>query len=263
MFYDSHSVENTKQIIKLTGESNLSRLIEKYIREVFDHREVSKPLRKKLFDYYFKNLSKALNKTYKPSLEFYDKDLIKLLTENIAEFSAFKEVSFQNSLLDIIKEKGALPTWSEFKKRALNNSKLFNSNWLKTEIQHTIASANMALKWGEFQADKDLYPNLKYVTVGDERVRDSHKKWDGYIAPVDSSVWKWLTPPTDYGCRCDLVQTDEDPSKELPEGKPDKAFQNNPYFSGKIFTESAYEQNLNKEGRNNARSNFDEFYKED
>ena len=127
-------------------------------------------------------------------------------------------------------------------------------------MQHTIASANMMLKFSEYVADKDLYPNLKYLTVGDERVRESHKKWDGFIAPVDSEVWKWLTPPTDYGCRCDLEQTDEEASSEPPEGRPEKPFQNNPYFSGKLFAISAYEQNLDDAAREIAESNLKEFF---
>ena len=179
------------------------------------------------------------------------------LKTNILEFSAFKEASFRNSLVELITDTGKLPTWSEFRKQALATSQLYNVNWLQTEFNQTVATANMTGKWQEFQETKDLYPNLKYVTVGDKRVRDKHKKWDGFIAPIDHPIWKKLLPPNDWGCRCDVIPTDETPTKGYETFKaPIKAeFANNGAISGKIFKESAYEIVLSKQDRIKATQN--------
>lgn len=217
----------------------------------------------KLIDFYFKKLGKGLDTAYNPKLEFYDGDLAHSLKTNILEFSAFKEASFRNSLLELLTEKGKLPTWSEFRKQALATSRLYNVNWLATEFNQTVATANMARKWQEFQDTKDLYPNLQYVTAGDERVRDKHKKWDGFIAPIDHPIWQKLYPPNDWGCRCDVIPTDEDPTKgyETFTAPIKGEFANNGAISGKIFKESTYEKTLDNSFKKDAKINIAAYLK--
>ncbi len=177
---------------------------------------------------------------YAKSLEFYDKDLAYQLKHNIAQFSEFKETSFRNELLNTLTNKGSILPWSEFKKKAQEISGLYNVNWLQTEYNQTVATANMAGKWQNFQRNKDLYPNLRYSTAGDSRVRDKHKHWDGFIAPIDHPIWKKLYPPNDWGCRCTVVQTDEEISADVPDIKVKKEFKNNAAISGKIFNAPTY-----------------------
>lgn len=217
----------------------------------------------KLIDFYFKKLGKGLDTTYNPKLEFYSVDLAHALKTNILEFSAFKEASFRNSLVELINDTSKLPTWSEFRKQALTTSQLYNVNWLQTEFDQTVATANMAHKWQEFQDTKDLYPNLKYVTVGDKRVRDKHKKWDGFIAPIDHPIWKKLLPPNDWGCRCDVIPTDESPTKgyETFTDTIKGEFANNGAISGKIFKQSAYELTLEDAFKKEAKINIGTYLK--
>ena len=121
----------------------------------------------------------------------------------------------------------------------------------------------MARKWQDFQKTKELYPNLKYVTVGDKRVRDKHKKWDGFIAPIDHPIWKILFPPSDWGCRCDVIPTDEAPTKGYKNFTPSikDTFANNAAISGKIFNEMPYELTLNNTFKNEAKINVSEYIK--
>ncbi|MEO0628337.1 MAG: phage minor head protein, partial [Bacteroidota bacterium] len=86
----------------------------------------------------------------------------------------------------------------------------YNFTYLQTELLTLEAVANSAGQWRDFVDRSDLYPNLKYVTAGDERVRDSHAAIDGAIYPVGDPFWDTHTPPIDWRCRCILVQTDED-----------------------------------------------------
>lgn len=218
------------------------------MRELFDKREVSEKLKIQLIKFYYDRLSKALSKGYNPEPELYDKDLVEKLKNNLVEFSAFKEASFNNALLEVLEESKQLPTWKEFRQKALEISDLYNVNWLKTEYHQTVTSANMALKWQDFQENKDLYPNLKYVTVGDERVRHKHREWHGFIAPIDHPIWKILLPPNDWGCRCDVIQTDEEPTKGYQELEVElkKEFKNNTALTGKVFVNINYKDHLSK-----------------
>jgi SPP1 gp7 family putative phage head morphogenesis protein len=181
---------------------------------------------------------------FSPGIEQYDPQLAHSLKYNVAQFSAFKESSFKSQLEQLLTSNGDIVPWSDFKKKAYAISGDYNKRWLKTEYDHTVASANMAAKWKDWEENVDLYPNLKYVTVGDQRVRAKHAQWDGLILPFNHPWWQTHLPPNEFGCRCDAEQTDEDVSVELPSTRVNKEFENNPASTGKVFKENAYEKSM-------------------
>ena len=219
----------------------MSRLIEDYLRNLFEEKKVPENQREQLWRYYYDKLSKGVDEGFSPQSSHYDKDLADALKLSIAEFSAFKETSFRKTIEDLlVDENGSLRSWSEFKKEAYKVSGDYNHRWLETEYHQTIANAQMAEKWKGFEANADLFPNLKLVSVKDGRVRPEHQVLDGTIRPLNDPFWKTHTPPLDWGCRCDVVQTDEPPT-EIKGGLQLKIeFENNPAISGKIFGGSAY-----------------------
>ena len=105
----------------------------------------------KLLDFYYKKLEKALKSGYKKSVKYYSIDLANSLQKNIIEFAAFKEASFRNALIELINDNDYLPTWSEFKSKALDTADLYNKHWLQTEYDQTISTANMAGKYKQYQ----------------------------------------------------------------------------------------------------------------
>ena len=244
MFYRTNCCGHTDPI-KLSKEDDyLSGLTESYIRQLFDDRKVSEANQKKLWEHYYNTFSKGIDLGYNPKPEMYNPALSHSLKYDIAKFSAFKATSFKNQLESNLTKDGKISPWSEFKKKADELNIQYNRNWLKTEYDHTVASANMAQQWQDFIADADLYPNLKFVTAGDARVRDSHKILDGTVLPINHLFWKTHCTPLDFGCRCNIEQTDETVSEKIPDFKAKKAFQNNPYYSGKVFNESPYADGL-------------------
>ena len=219
----------------------MSRLIEDYLRNLFEEKKVPENQREQLWRYYYDKLSKGVDEGFSPQSSHYDKDLADALKLSIAEFSAFKETSFRKTIETLlVDENGSLRSWSEFKKEAYKVSGDYNHRWLETEYHQTIANAQMAEKWKGFEANADLFPNLKLVSVKDGRVRPEHQVLDGTIRPLNDPFWKTHTPPLDWGCRCDVIQTDEPPT-EIKGGLQLKIeFENNPAISGKIFGGSAY-----------------------
>lgn len=235
----------------------MSRLIEDYLEELFNEKNVSFVTRQKLWSFYNEKLSKAVDVGYSPDLEFYDEDLAKSLKENIAEFSAFKETSFKKEVESLLTDGKHLRSKSDFKQEALKVSDDYNYRWLETEQHHTIAVANMTSKLKDFERNVELYPNLKLVSVGDARVRKDHQVLNGTVRPFNDPFWKSHTPPLDWGCRCDLEQTDDEVTT-VPGGFQTKIeFENNPLESGKVFGGSAYESNITvseaKEAKKNAK----------
>ena len=219
----------------------MSRLIEDYLRNLFEEKKVPENQREQLWRYYYDKLSKGVDEGFSPQSSHYDKDLADALKLSIAEFSAFKETSFRKTIETLlVDENGSLRSWSEFKKEAYKVSGDYNHRWLETEYHQTIANAQMAEKWKGFEANAGLFPNLKLVSVKDGRVRPEHQVLDGTIRPLNDPFWKTHTPPLDWGCRCDVIQTDEPPT-EIKGGLQLKIeFENNPAISGKIFGGSAY-----------------------
>lgn len=235
----------------------MSRLVKKYIEDLFEEKGVSEQNKKSLWKYYYDELSAGVDVGFSPSFEFYDKDLAKSLKDSIAEFSAFKETAFRKDLEKLLTTDGKLTPKKEFLKEAYKVSDDYNHRWLNAEYHQTVANANSAQKWKDYEAAADLYPNLKLVSVRDARVRPEHKALDGTIRPINDPFWDNHTPPLDWGCRCDLEQTDEEPTEVKGGVQMKIEFENNPAKSGKIFGGSAYERRITvtegKEAKKNAK----------
>nr|WP_294922171.1 phage minor head protein [uncultured Flavobacterium sp.] len=181
------------------------------------------------------------------------------LKNDIAKFSAFKESSFRSQLEEALTKDGSVVPWSEFKKKAAELNIEYNQRWLKTEYHHTVATANSVANWKSYEADADLYPNLKYNAVNDARTREKHKALDGLILPINHVFWKTHNVPLDWGCRCGLEQTDEEPSKVIPELDIKGAFQNNAALSGKVFGEVPYENGMDNVKKTESKANAKRF----
>jgi SPP1 gp7 family putative phage head morphogenesis protein len=223
---------------------------------------VSPENQKLLWQHYYDTLAKGVDAGYNSTIEMYDPALAHSLKYDIAKFSAFKETSFRKQLESALTKNGKIVPWSEFKKTADVLNIDYNRRWLKTEYNHTVATANMAQQWQDFEADKDLYPNLRYNAVNDGRTREQHKAWDGLILPIEHVFWKSHYPPNDWGCRCNVEQTDDKPTVEMPEILIKGAFNNNAALSGKVFNEVPYASGLSsaevKVVEKQARRNFEE-----
>lgn len=237
----SKCCEKEGHVQSVTADFSLSRLIKEYLDEIFRSRNVSEENRKKLWEYYYNKFSGGLEIGF----TYDDQELLKELKMSLAEFSAFKEASFKNLLQNSLIKEDRLISWQEFKKLAYQIDAEYNFRYLEVEYNQTIANAQSAAKWKDFEETKDLYPNLKFLTVGDGRVRPEHEILNGIIKPIDDPFWSSYYPPLDWGCRCSVMQTDEEPEGELKGGFQTKIeFENNPAKTGKIFGETSYKNNL-------------------
>ncbi len=182
------------------------------------------------------------------------------LKKNIAQFSAFKETSFKKTLENLLTSDGHLTPKDDFLDAAYKVSGDYNGLWLETEYHQTVANAHMAEKWKDFGRNLDLYPNIKLTSVQDGRVRPEHKVLDGTIRPYNDPFWNTHTPPLDWGCRCDIEQTDEEPTEVKGDLQLKIEFENNPGKSGKIFEGTAYEEGLTETEKKEAENEAQRLY---
>ena len=70
---------------------------------------------------------------------------------------------------------------------------------------------NTAYTEGRFQQLKDpvirrIVGAFEFSSINDNDTRTNHKKCDGLIAAVDSTIWNRYKTPIGYNCRCDVVE---------------------------------------------------------
>lgn len=162
------------------------------------------------------------------------------LKKNIYQFSCaktFTQLEAINKLL--VTADGRLRTYKEFREGVRALSKQFNENYLQAEYQTARAAAQMAQRWQRFLEAKDLFPNLEFRTVGDDRVRPDHILLDGIIQPIESPFWKQYFPPLDWRCRCDVMNTAADPTPVDYDKLPEVNFKGNVAIDEEIFTKKA------------------------
>lgn len=180
------------------------------------------------------------------SIDYNTPDGIMLnnLATNVYQFSAAKNYTQLRQLTQaLLDEAGKLRTWSQFKKEAFAITEAHSITWLKTEYDTSIASAQMARKWVEIEANKSTLKLLQFDAVIDTRTSDTCRPLDGIIKPFDDPFWNVYYPPNHFKCRSAV--------KQLRSGKitptndivyPDKGipamFQTNLAKSGLIFPPS-------------------------
>ena len=223
--------------------SSIDSIFEKAIKNVFDKKikagELDPSVWKHNVDEIWKGGLEGFNSGYGD--EAQSDDLRKALRRNAGSFAAFKNHANVNEWVDaLLDENGNARNWQDFKAKALEINADYNTTWLQTEYNFAQRSATMAVEWERIQADKDILPNLKYVTVGDDRVRPAHEKLDGLIVPIDDPFWSLFYPPNGWGCRCYTEQTDE--AIKEPDYTPDEtevplSMRHNVGKGEKIFSE--------------------------
>jgi len=98
----------------------------------------------------------------------------------------------------------------------------------RTQTQFAYSAGQQAVL-----ADPDIDEILwghKYVTVGDDRVRDRHRGLDGVTLPKKHQLWQTIMTPNGFACRCGTIPIYEKRKSARPRGGagPDEGFEFNP-----------------------------------
>lgn len=136
-----------------------------------------------------------------------DEVMLRSLRENVYIFSAAKDYQMTKEVGSLLQTKKGLRPFNEFEAEAAKVFDTYNRNFLTAEYNSAIAQARGASDWGTIQQDKDLYPQLQYQTVDDDRVRPAHRVLDNIIRPVNDNFWNTFMPPNGWNCRCTVIQT--------------------------------------------------------
>lgn len=171
-----------------------------------------------------------------------DADFYRELRYNNGVFAAFKTHRFQNDMASqLIGEDGKLKSFTQWERDTASIRNHHVRRWLETEYNTAVRRAHLAADWRQFEREKDILPNLRWVkTTAVTPGKDHEPFWD-IIRPVDDPFWNEHRPGDRWGCKCGLRSTDADPTP-LPTGindpiyKPAPGLNNNPGKDAMLFS---------------------------
>lgn len=177
------------------------------VRRVFERRITPDRLPSDLFTFSFFAFVEQLFSEYGLPSDFPEgsprRAIANVAKTNLGLFSGAK--TFQNVLelsIAVFDENNQIRPFEDFRSTALNINRRYNLDWLRTEQNAAFRQSQAIEAWQAIQEDVDVFPLLRYSTVGDNRVRDSHRIIDQVVKPVDDPFWDVWFPPNGFNCRC-------------------------------------------------------------
>lgn len=153
---------------------------------------------------------------------------IERMRRNLASFSAHKaQAALAEARAYLYDADGKKLPKARFEELATGVMRRHNRTYLRAETETAAGAAAQAEGWQRFTSRAYLYPNLRYETVGDERVREEHRSLDGGVYPLNSSFWDTYYPPNGWRCRCIVIQTDDPVDEKAADWTPSKGFNQN------------------------------------
>lgn len=220
-------------------------MVERALRRVYSENFDPKgEIEENLFSHTWKTLNKATDEGF-GKIEFGhpDFEFLQEIKYNNAVFAAFKTHRQQNDLFAQLTDKEGVPkSFAQFKKDTAPIIGQYNVNWLQTEYNTAIIRARGAVQWKQFEREKHIYPNLKWLPSMAAIPREEHKPFYNRVWAQTDPFWKSHRPGDKWGCKCGLTSTNEPvtdsviPKTDMPEPSP--GLDNNPAEDGKLFSDT-------------------------
>lgn len=135
-----------------------------------------------------------------------DEISVQRLKESNYVFSGIKTFhELKEAFPSLVDADGNIKPFEQFLTEVRRVHKTYNRQYLQAEYHLAQSSASMAARWKKFEKDGDRYL-LQYRTIGDKRVRPTHRDLHGITLPINSKFWDEYFPPNNWNCRCSVVQ---------------------------------------------------------
>ena len=170
-----------------------------------------------------------------------DHDFYEDRNRNNPVFAAFKVHRMQNDMAALLLDSnGVLKPFERWAKEVMPIADHQIYQWLETEYDTAIIRAHQAADWRQFEREKDVLPNLKWMPSTSLHPGADHRRFWGTIRPIDDPFWNNHRPGDRWNCKCSLSSTDEEPTP-LPDfdpaDKPQDGLENNPGKDARLFSD--------------------------
>lgn len=117
-----------------------------------------------------------------PDADFYEE-----LKRNNAVFAAFKVHRMQNDMAALLLDSnGHLKPFEQWAKEAMPIADHQVYQWLQTEYDTAVIRAHQAADWRQFEREKDVLPNLKWMPSTSLHPGADHRRFWGTIRPIET-----------------------------------------------------------------------------
>lgn len=191
---------------------------------IIRHAVQNKQFMPELFEFISTDLLTALEKKTISNIDLgfqygYQSDAFRTAQElNIFHFSAAKDIAEIQKLNELYRES---KSFEQFHRAASEQVDVFNKTWQKTEWQIATLMNESSQNYHRLKNKTRIFPNWKYVTVNDGKVREEHQALHGLVLPADDPLWDQIWPPNGWKCRCRVaaVMAGEYDSKFINESR--------------------------------------------
>ena len=175
----------------------------------------------------------------------HEADFYTALRHSNEVFAAFKVHSMGEKMAArLLDSDGKLKPFRQWADEVKPISSHHVGAWLRTEYDTALIRAHNAADWRQFERDKDIMPNLRWMPTTSPAPEGSHRAfWERRLTlPVGHPFWNKHHPGDRWNCKCSLEATDEPATPELIDGldgeKPQRGLENNPGKDGHTFNDT-------------------------
>ncbi len=143
--------------------------------------------------------------------ETHEQAFLRELRHSNEVFSAFKCHSMGSQMQKrLFDEEGKLRSFQDWKKSIAPIASHQVGSWLRTEYDTAILRAHQASDWQEFERNRDIFPNLRWMPTTSPSSEAVHETFwaSGLTLPVDDPFWAENHPANRWNCKCSLEATD-------------------------------------------------------
>ena len=173
-----------------------------------------------------------------------ESDFYAELRQSNGVFAAFKVHSMAEKMAALLTDdEGKLKPFHQWKNEVQDISTHYVGTWLRTEYNTAVIRAHNAADWLQFERNRDILPNLRWMPTTSPNPEAEHKRfWEKKLTrPIDDPFWNKHRPGDRWNCKCSLEATDEPPT-DIPDDaddeKPQRGLRGNPAKTGQIFDKS-------------------------
>lgn len=229
-------------------------MLEGYLRKIYDGFDVSEEIEPTAFREVLRiiNTGAVQGLTEGNFIPTHHESFLSALRHSNEVFSAFKTHAMGTKMAErLFGEDGKLRSFEEWRKAVDPIARHHVGAWLRTEYDTAIIRAHHAADWFEFEANKDILPNLQWLPTTSPSPEAGHEAfWRlPILLPIDDSFWSDHRPGDRWNCKCSLEATDEpaqplsdEDSREAdkPNRRAQPGLEGNPIEKGLITDKHPY-----------------------
>ena len=157
-------------------------------------------------------------------------------------FAAFKVHTMGREMAaKLFDADGRLKPFSQWKRDVSGIASHQVGAWLRTEYDTAVIRAHAAADWQEFERNRDIFPNLRWMPTTSPEPESSHAVyWKAKLTlPIDDPFWIDHHPGDRWNCKCSLEATDDPVVRPagLEPTQPQRGLENNPGKDCHIFSD--------------------------